>query len=197
MLLQNEITHSATLAYLDAAQSSLPHRISTIFNPSPMPSASQIKAFPWTKLNWLIVNEVEASDLCKHLAPDTEPSTSKYAQSAAASFPAFPYALTLSDILPTVNLVCTIGSEGVIALLPSLTDDPSPIHLPAAKLRGNVRDTTGAGDCFTGYLAAGLMKLEERHIGAFTRDEIIHVLIRCVQVCGILTTPISTDDNRP
>ena len=57
-----------------------------------------------------------------------------------------------------------------------------PIYMPAAPVRdAGVRDTTGAGDCFTGYLVAGLMQRYER--GApMGEAEMTEMLRRCVQV---------------
>ncbi|KAE9403737.1 Ribokinase-like protein [Gymnopus androsaceus JB14] len=159
LLLQNEIPLEDTLAYLsEAAKASAV----TIFNPSPMPSDAELKAFPWDKLTWLIVNEGEASDMYKTLSGGSIHS--------------------IPDIQWT-NLVCTLGAAGVLTLIPSLGASPGlnsePIFLPAAKLQRGVVDTTGAGDCFAGYMVAGLMKLHDEGIKVLQREHIVAVLKRC------------------
>lgn len=145
-----------------------------------MPSEEQLKLFPWGKLSWLIVNEGEASDLYKVLASSSENELGTHRSSSTAPYAqlsAYPVLLRLSSQMPSTKLICTLGAVGVLALLPSASSHEL-IFLPAAKLRGDIRDTTGAGDCFTGYLVAGLMK--------FGSDLTIHdatsVLRRCVQV---------------
>ncbi|KAK0476063.1 Ribokinase-like protein [Armillaria novae-zelandiae] len=164
ILLQNEIPFSDTIAQIAAANDpSLPKPLSTIFNPSPMPSQTQLLQFPWDKLTWLIVNEGEASDLVDILLPS--PPSQVVPNEEYTSLSAYPLILRLAERIPTTNIVCTLGAA-------------------AAHLEGTVRDTTGAGDCFTGYLAAGLMKMEQDEI-PLTKDKITAVLRRCVQAAGM------------
>lgn len=183
LLLQNEIPLEDTLAYLsEAAKASAV----TIFNPSPMPSDAELKAFPWDKLTWLIVNEGEASDMYKTLSGGSIHSIPDISGSPYAHLSAYPTLLQLSSQIPQTNLVCTLGAAGVLTLIPSLGASPGlnsePIFLPAAKLQRGVVDTTGAGDCFAGYMVAGLMKLHDEGIKVLQREHIVAVLKRCVQV---------------
>ncbi|KAJ3894480.1 Ribokinase-like protein [Lentinula edodes] len=190
VLLQNEIPLEDTLAYINAAAEASPSTV-TVFNPSPVPSDAEIKEFPWDKITWLIVNEREASDICQALfsgAPDINVSGSGEAACANISGSAYPILLRLSSQFPKTNIVCTLGAAGVLALVPSLQDSTAssePILLPAAKLQDGVVDTTGAGDCFTGYLVAGLMKMHDERSKVLERKEVISILKRCVQASGM------------
>jgi len=58
------------------------------------------------------------------------------------------------------NIICTLGARGAMAILPPPDDANAPFvsYVPAAKLETGLNDTTGAGDCFTGYFVRGLMK---------------------------------------
>ena len=235
LLLQNEIPLSNTLEFLNAA----PPNVSTIFNPSPLPSPSDLLTFPWSKLSWLILNETEADALLEAFDnPPTEaevdntssiltsalsfstkpkstlwprlppPALIKAPRGSEAGAPPDPgnpslampalwpdpapptlreaYATTLrlarhSSFSPGTNVICTLGALGVIAVIPTLMH---PIYMPAARVSDDtgVCDTTGAGDCFTGYLVAGLMERYER--GApMGEAEMTELLRRCVQVC--------------
>ncbi|KAJ7182817.1 Ribokinase-like protein [Mycena crocata] len=174
IVLQNETPMSSTVEYLARASSS---KICTIFNPSPMPTPEQLKAFPWHQLTWLIVNSGEALDLCKALDLNVPDSN----ESASALDVAKPLLLRLSSYMTTTNVVCTLGADGVLAKF-TLVDEPEPVYLPAAKLQGTTRDTTGAGDCFTGYMVAGLMRFEDKRP---TAADYISVLERCVQAAGM------------
>ncbi|KAF7377507.1 Ribokinase [Mycena sanguinolenta] len=172
---QNEIPLSSTIEYLTQASSS---QISTIFNPSPMPTPEELKTFPWHQLTWLVVNSGEALALCKALGLEVpDPSTS-----ASAVDVAKPLLSRLSSGMPTTNVVCTLGADGVLAQFTLFNSKSEPVYLPAAKLQGTTRDTTGAGDCFTGYMVAGLMRLEGKEV---TTADYVAVLKRAVQAAGM------------
>ncbi|KAH8102029.1 Ribokinase-like protein, partial [Cristinia sonorae] len=147
LLLQNEIPWSSTIHALRTVESTT----LTFFNPSPMPSPSQLRELPWSAVNWLIVNEGEAQSLFDALrgeVVDSEEALSR-AHLLLESLRALP------GFSSSVGLVCTLGSLGVM-VLPS--GSVKAIYVPALKLNRPVVDTTGAGDCFTGYFVAGFMK---------------------------------------
>ncbi|KAF7369193.1 Ribokinase [Mycena venus] len=152
---QNEIPLSSTLEYLSRASSL---KISTVFNPSPMPTSEELKTFPWHQLTWLIVNSGEALALCKALDLEVQDVSA----STSAVDTAKPLLSCLSSHLPTTNVVCTPRRR-------------------RPKLQGTTRDTTGAGDCFTGYMVAGLIRLE----GKATTADYVTVLKRAVQAAGM------------
>ncbi|KAK7441771.1 putative ribokinase [Stygiomarasmius scandens] len=201
LLLQNEIPLSETLAYINAAAEAPNGPISTTFNPSPMPSDEELKVFPWDKLDWLIVNEGEASDMYKVLAGDEPATNIDVSGSPYAHLSAYPVALKLSSQIPKTNIVCTLGAAGVLALIPSLKEEKDkaiePIFLPAAKLENGAVDTTGAGDCFAGFLVAGLMKLREQGVEKLTREHVTSVLKRCVQAAGMCVEKPGANESIP
>ncbi|KAG7087456.1 hypothetical protein E1B28_013422 [Marasmius oreades] len=185
LLLQNEISLDESLFYLSEAASL---SLVTIFNPSPMPTTEELKSFPWYQLTWLIVNEGEAADMYRILISRTNAEQETDVQ-AYTEIPAYSITRKLLSQMPTTNVVCTLGGRGVLALLPSLRDSgglPEPIYLPAAKLDKGVVDTTGAGDCFAGYMAAGLMNLQqEKGTKLLSKQDVIAVMTRCVQAAGL------------
>ncbi|KAH6890193.1 sugar kinase [Coprinopsis sp. MPI-PUGE-AT-0042] len=139
LLLQNEIHWQSTL---DALHEGRSRGLVTIFNPSPMPPLEDLLHFPWDKIDWLLVNEGESEHLLQILGSSTDSRLSR---------PDLLLSLSKLPQFANINIVCTLGSEGLIALLPELHRRTSGfIELPAAKLEGTFRDTTGAGDCFTG-----------------------------------------------
>lgn len=149
-----------------------------------MLTESQVKTFPWHRVTWLVVNEGEVSDLCRIFESDVQKSVPEFEMVSGAPFShlsAYPLLLRLSRHVPAINIVCTLGAAGVLTLVHSLADqgNSGPIYLHAASLQGDIRDTTGAGDCFTGYFVAGLMSLQGSII---SRDDLVNVLRRCVQV---------------
>ncbi|KIY61198.1 Ribokinase-like protein [Cylindrobasidium torrendii FP15055 ss-10] len=180
ILLQNEIPFADTLAQLESSSHpSLPRPIATIFNPSPMPTAEELRILPWKNLTWLVVNEGEAEDLSAALTFDSSIVRPPPNDAPYASMSAYPVVMRLAQCIPTTNIVCTLGGAGVLAHVPAL--EGAPVYLPAAVLEA-VRDTTGAGDCFTGYMVDGLMKLGE---AALTRESLTAILKRSVQAAGM------------
>lgn len=198
LLLQNEIPLASTVEYLSAAHEL---GIVTIMNPSPLPTPEQTREFPWGKLNWLIVNEGEARDLLTsggeprsvdaiELAMPPEGITEQH--STVLSAHEVGSKLTSHPTFKGVNIICTLGSVGLLAFLP-LTQgvERAAFYLPAAKLDGPVVDTTGAGDCFTGYFVSGLMSLEEG------RKDFVGVLNTSIKAAGICVQRRGTIDSVP
>jgi ribokinase len=189
LLLQNEIPLESTIEYLSAAYS---HNVVSVMNPSPIPPTADIQRFPWDKLSWLIVNQGEASSLLEALGsgdvtliPELPEDWPRDNVSVTSAYKTVFQLTSLPLFGPHVNIVCTLGALGILALIPSIDE---PLYLPAAKLRGPVIDTTGAGDCFAGYLVAGLMELNLRG-GVYSggkmltaKDDIVELLRHCVQV---------------
>ncbi|KAF5375705.1 hypothetical protein D9615_009362 [Tricholomella constricta] len=190
LLLQNEIHLESTLCALENFKST-----TTIYNPSPLPSVEQIRVFPWNKVDWLIVNEGEAEDLYNALSesegrhPDTTPNILTRSHRELLSL------LSAQPAFATTNIICTLGKDGVLAFIPAFHrprtahEAPSFMHFPAATLQGTIRDTTGAGDCFTGYFVQGLMQFgPHARMGRDIREQdVAKILKTCVQVG---TTPI-------
>ncbi|KAI0033629.1 Ribokinase-like protein, partial [Vararia minispora EC-137] len=144
LLLQNEIPFATTTEYLkDAAD----RGIQVVYNPSPMPSDNELRAFPWPSITYLLINEGEAQTLIRAFNADAVSSASSTVR-ALSSLLAF----------SATTIVCTLGGSGVLAAIPGTLQQ---LYIPASSLQGTVRDTTGAGDCFTGYFVAGLMRLEK------------------------------------
>ena len=177
LLLQNEIHPRSTRYALEHA-----HGAITILNPSPLPSPSQLSDFPWSLVDWLIVNEGEAEDLFRAMTDQDSRTWSSTVEMLQLMSSLIPFRKT--------NIVCTLGARGVVAVLPP-PDNPDAnvslpfvTYIPAATLETGVKDTTGAGDCFTGYFVQGLMGLGPNGI---TEKDIEIVLRFAAQVSLSLT----------
>jgi ribokinase len=165
----------------------LARHITTVYNPSPMPTSSQIaNEMKWEHIDWLLVNEGEAQQLLDIIpAPLAISKTTTKLPGNVPDSVLHPCELILRlasrPSFRRVNIVCTLGPLGVLAQLPSAPGDTQIIYEPAV-LTTKVKDTTGAGDCWTGYLVAGLMKLETISDSELDMDGIRRLLRRCNQV---------------
>ena len=146
LVLQNEIPLACTIAFVEHAASL--GNVCTVFNPSPMLTPDELRAFPWSGIRVLIVNQGEAADM--HRALSGRDAGSEPAK-ALASLPAF---------ASIQWIVVTRGSQGSCAGV-LVGSERVWVDTQAAKTR-TVVNTTGAGDTYTGYLVAGLMSLHER-----------------------------------
>lgn len=152
LVVQNEIPWATTVGYLNTAHS---RGLISIFNPSPMPDSSELKTLPWHTIDWLLVNTGELDDLLLHFnvsGGGAGSSVQEHAMSSCA-------ALRDSLGLPRLSIVCTLGAAGVVYAHSQSGEDRSGF-VPCAKLQRPLRNTTGAGDCLTGYFVSGLMRSE-------------------------------------
>lgn len=169
VVLQNEIPLEVTKAYA-AYASARPH-VRAVFNPSPMLSQDELRAFPWEGIDVLIVNEGEAADM--HEALSGRPVEASAAKALAA----------LPAIASIQWIVVTFGSRGSAAGV--LCDGSRTwVDVPATKAE-RVVNTTGAGDTFTGYLVSGIL----REQGAVTPER-IHALMTRASVASAMAVEV-------
>lgn len=158
-----------------------------------MPSSTIISTeMKWEYVDWLVVNEGEAQQLlnsfCHFSTPDLYSGNCQSQLLFDLPDCAIRSSVLLSQLacqasFKNVNIVCTLGSSGVLASLLSAMGDRQVIYEPAVPVK-NVVDTTGAGDCWTGYLAAGLMDIKAKQWTVNLDKEQAHKLLRrCNQVC--------------
>ena len=71
LVVQNEIAHSITLEYVNTAHAS---GIPVIFNPAPLPSEPELRAFPWHKVACVVLAEEDAELVVARLGLDGIPT---------------------------------------------------------------------------------------------------------------------------
>lgn len=129
VLLQNEISFVATSSTIALAKK---RKIPTIWNPSPMLSRSQIDEVDWESIDYLVLNEREAEELLSGMQKSRNeidaPLVDLYQFRQAG--------------LRTTTVIMTKGRKGAQALL---RDDIVDFPL---RVKVDVQNTTGAGDCF-------------------------------------------------
>ena len=80
------------------------------------------------------------------------------------------------------NSIITLGDKGIY-----FTNQSTNFSLPALDLKNKVKDTTGAGDAFSGALASGLEK----------KMDIKECLKFAIKVSGMSTTKKGAADAMP
>ncbi|GEM11081.1 ribokinase [Rhodotorula toruloides] len=172
LLLQNEIPLEETKDALRRAKSA---GLTTLFNPSPMLSRQALANFEWQHLDWLVINEGEGEDLLAALA---DPASAEPKSGGPAPLLE---ALRRTELGRLTGIVMTRGAEGVAASL----RDGSVVEVGPGKVVGDVRDTTGAGDCFTGYFVTLLSTLPRSPDYTFTPAKLRKVLAIASQAAAI------------
>ncbi|EKM75149.1 hypothetical protein AGABI1DRAFT_123341 [Agaricus bisporus var. burnettii JB137-S8] len=167
VLLQNEINPKSTLRAIEFAE-----KLVTIFNPSPMLQKDEIVGFPWNKIDWLIVNQLEARLLLASLDPSQDVQEEEDVRNILQN-------LVNQPAFSKTRIVCTLGAGGVYAIGNGL----SLAFAPAARLEGPVVDTTGAGDTFAGYFIGELMSFEGREIRELDVVRLLRVATRAAAMC--------------
>ncbi|TIC23654.1 Ribokinase-like protein [Wallemia mellicola] len=122
--------------------------LKTIYNPSPMPNATQLRNFPWSSLSYLIINAGEAADLLKAFGEDPTSLSSAELLDKLMSNP---------STGSLEGLIITLGENGLIARI-KIEGIQTNYELPTIKV--NAIDSTGAGDTFAGYFTACRMKMQ-------------------------------------
>ena len=127
LILQNEINLPGTIV-----NKAYERGMRIILNPSPFDE--KLQAVDFTKLAWILVNEVEAEQMTGTQDPEKAWEI-------------------IRSRCPRTSAVITLGKQGSIAFSQG-TDGTEIIRQDAVKVRAV--DTTAAGDTFSGYLIAGL-----------------------------------------
>lgn len=125
ILLQNEINQ---IAYI--MESAHEKGMKIIFNPSPL--NEKIKTYPLQYVDYFMLNEVEAQDLCGSSGTDKE------------------LIEKLTKIFPAAKIVLTLGEKGSI-----YKDKEQQIFQPIVHVVAV--DTTAAGDTFTGFFIGSII----------------------------------------
>jgi len=168
VLLQNEIPLAETLRTAQLAHSL---GITTVFNPSPLPSQHQVAALlDWHLIDWLIVNQEEARTLRDRASSRPRASDRRPLIDSTSSSQDLHHELALlQDLiqlsLATFAIVITLGARGSLLAFQSTPSLWRGFYTPPSPGNRPVINTTGAGDCFTGFLVAELMRLGPEKFG--------------------------------
>jgi len=119
-----------------------------------MLTPDQLRNFPWSHLSWLIVNEGELEQLLHAFGVSTKFEQNDDLKDKTKKRIKELHNSQGFDV--NVSVICTLGAQGILYFQPGVQDGKIS-HLPAASLKRDLKDTTGAGDCFAGYFVAGLM----------------------------------------
>ena len=129
LVLQNEINE---IAYI--MEKAHEKGMKIVLNPSPMDG--KIAGYPLEYVDYFLLNEIEAGDICKTQGVGEE------------------LLEKLSAMFPKAKIVLTLGGDG------SMYKD-GDLVLKQPIYRVPVADTTAAGDTFTGFFIGGLMQGED------------------------------------
>lgn len=126
IILQNEISEVPFII-----KSAHDKGMKVVFNPSPM--SKEVMKYPLEYVDYFILNEIEAADICDGHGLNVIELSEK-----------------LHRLFPNSKIVLTLGEKGSI-----YKDTQNTYHQPIFKVKAV--DTTGAGDTFTGFFIGALV----------------------------------------
>ena len=129
LVLQNEIN-----LLPEIVEAAFRRGMRIVLNPSPYDE--KLEKVDFHKLSWLLVNEIEAEQITGSGDPDKARQI-------------------LHERYPELSVLITLGKRGSIAY--AFTGDGTE-RVSQEAIKVKAVDTTAAGDTFTGYFIAGLMK---------------------------------------
>ncbi|KAK3822208.1 MAG: Ribokinase [Linnemannia elongata] len=153
IVMQNEISSGGEI--MRAAKE---RGMTICFNPSPMTSELP-KQYPLHLVDYLLINEIEAQGLYSYLTSpksDTDSVTSSSHITASESFPVLEKAYEQIS-----GIIITLGGDGLVARFRINEEDEKMKEFRMGIVKGNVVNTTGAGDTFSGYFVANLVRNQE------------------------------------
>ncbi|KAH7030389.1 Ribokinase [Linnemannia elongata] len=153
IVMQNEISSGGEI--MRAAKE---RGMTICFNPSPM-TADLPKEYPLHLVDYLLINEIEAQGLYSYLTSpksDADSVTSSSHITASESFPVLEKAYEQIS-----GIIITLGGDGLVARFRINEEDEKMKEFRMGIVKGNVVNTTGAGDTFSGYFVANLVRNQE------------------------------------
>lgn len=135
LILQNEISE---VGYMMEKAHEKGMRI--VFNPSPM--NAKICDYPLEYVDYLVLNEIEAEQICKMKNILIQEESKKKGSEGLLE--------AIAESLPSTKVILTLGVKGAI-----YKDSTQTVFQEAYKVAAI--DTTGAGDTFTGFLIGSLV----------------------------------------
>ncbi|KAF9193691.1 hypothetical protein BGZ50_007267 [Haplosporangium sp. Z 11] len=150
IVMQNEMSNGG--AIMRAAKE---RGMTICFNPSPM-TADLPKEYPLHLVDYLLINEIEAQGLYSYLTASkhgTDSHTSSSHVPASESFPVLEKAYEQIS-----GIIITLGGDGLVARFRIKEEDVNMKEIRMGIVKGEVVNTTGAGDTFSGYFVANLVR---------------------------------------
>ncbi|KAK3828432.1 MAG: Ribokinase-like protein [Benniella sp.] len=189
IVMQNEISSGPEIM-----QAAKKRGMTICFNPSPM-SADLPKQYPLHLVDYLLINEIEAQELYLFLTAsdnnNDDSSSSSPKITAAESFPVLEKAYG-----QTSGIIITLGGDGLVARFRINEEDKQMKEFRMGVVESNVVNTTGAGDTFTGYFIANLVRNQSLNT-RFTSEQFWGALEEASHAASLAVTKEGAMDSIP
>ncbi|KAG0272475.1 hypothetical protein BGZ95_011788 [Linnemannia exigua] len=188
IVMQNEISSGGEI--MRAAKE---RGMTICFNPSPMTSELP-KQYPLHLVDYLLINEIEAQGLYSYLtAPksDADSFTSSSHITASESFPVLEKAYEQIS-----GIIITLGGDGLVARFRIKEEDVKMKEFRMGIVKGNVVNTTGAGDTFSGYFVANLVRNQEMN-KRFSAEQLQAALVEASHAASLAVGKEGAMDSIP
>ncbi|KAF9970308.1 hypothetical protein BGZ73_007006 [Actinomortierella ambigua] len=189
IVMQNEISAGG-----DIMRAAKEKGLTVCFNPSPM-TPDLPKQFPLHLVDYLLINEIEAQGLYAYLKSSHKEGESLSSASHITPRECFP---VLEKAYGEISgIVITLGGDGLVARFRMNEGDDKlqEFRLDVVPTR-QVVNTTGAGDTWTGYFVANLVRNQE--IGRrFSAEQIREALLEASHAASLAVSKEGAMDSIP
>ncbi|KAF9581156.1 hypothetical protein BGW38_001937, partial [Lunasporangiospora selenospora] len=186
LVMQNEISNGG-----DIMRAAKGRGMTICFNPSPM-TPDLPREFPMHLVDYLLINEIEAQGLYSYLTKGNHGSDlSSSHVTAAESFPVLE-----SEYNQICGIIITLGGDGLVARFRLNEEDVKMKEFRLGVVKGQVVNTTGAGDTFTGYFVASLVRNQELN-KRFTEEQLLAALHEATHAASIAVSKEGAMDSIP
>ncbi|KAF9199707.1 hypothetical protein BGZ49_010134 [Haplosporangium sp. Z 27] len=191
LVMQNEISSGGKIM-----QAAKEKGLTICFNPSPM-TAELPEEYPLHLVDYLIINEIEAQELYAYLT-----SAENYTESK--SVPKSSSHVTASESFPVLEkaygeisgIIITLGGDGLVARFRIKEEDEKLKEFRMGIVKNEIVNTTGAGDTFTGYFVANLVRNQVMY-SRFTEEQLKDALHEASHAASLAVTKEGAMDSIP
>ncbi|KAG0094730.1 hypothetical protein BGZ93_006824 [Podila epicladia] len=153
LVMQNEISSGG-----DIMRAAKERGMTICFNPSPFTNELPME-YPLHLVDYLLINEIEAQGLYSYLTTPKSDADSMSSSSHITPSESFP---VLEKAYGQISgIIITLGGDGLVARFRINEEDVQMKEFRMGIVKGQVVNTTGAGDTFAGYFVANLVRNQQ------------------------------------
>ncbi|KAF9428125.1 hypothetical protein BGZ76_002055 [Entomortierella beljakovae] len=187
IVMQNEISSGGEI--MRAAKE---RGMTVCFNPSPM-SAELPDQYPMQLVDYLLINEIEAQEFHSYL---TSKAKGHPISTSSNISPSECLEALEREYVQISGIILTLGGDGLVARFRINQEEDKLKEFKMGIVQNDVVNTTGAGDTFSGYFVANLVR-NQRSGQGFTEEQFKDALLEASHAASLAVGKEGAMDSIP